>query len=69
MRIADLLESLHRLQKVTDDAKRQRIEQVLKAIDHDTDGVVDANLVLEVYGICQDRGDPCTMILSSCDCR
>lgn len=44
-----MLESLNKLRRVADDAKNKRIEEVLKAIDVDTDGAVDANLVLEVH--------------------
>uniref|UniRef100_A0A1I7ZZD5 SRP-alpha_N domain-containing protein n=1 Tax=Steinernema glaseri TaxID=37863 RepID=A0A1I7ZZD5_9BILA len=37
VRIKDLIESLHKLQKVTDEAKSKRIEEVLNAMDLNTD--------------------------------
>jgi len=57
VRIKDLLESLHKLQTVTDDAKSKRIEEVLTALDLDTDGKVDASLVLEVIELLGKHAD------------
>uniref|UniRef100_A0A1I7ZY59 Mitochondrial proton/calcium exchanger protein n=1 Tax=Steinernema glaseri TaxID=37863 RepID=A0A1I7ZY59_9BILA len=57
VRIKDLIESLHKLQKVTDEAKSKRIEEVLNAMDLDTDGKVDASLVLEVIELLGKHAD------------
>ncbi|KAI1704977.1 LETM1-like protein domain-containing protein [Ditylenchus destructor] len=48
VKITDLLDSLKKLQRVADDAKSKRIEEILHAIDVDKDGSIDAPLVLEV---------------------
>lgn len=48
VRIKDLLMSLSKLKDVADDVKSKRIEEVLHAMDVDTDGKVDVNLALEV---------------------
>lgn len=48
VRIKDLLMSLNKLKDVADDVKSKRIEEVLHALDVDTDGKVDVNLALEV---------------------
>ncbi|KAK0421194.1 hypothetical protein QR680_015102 [Steinernema hermaphroditum] len=57
VRIKDLIESLHKLQKVTDEAKSNRVEEVLTAMDLDTDGKVDASLVLEVIELLGKHAD------------
>uniref|UniRef100_A0A914WSC7 Mitochondrial proton/calcium exchanger protein n=1 Tax=Plectus sambesii TaxID=2011161 RepID=A0A914WSC7_9BILA len=48
VRINDLVESLTQLQQIGDEKKKQRIQEVLTALDDDTDGVIDVNLALEV---------------------
>lgn len=57
VRITDLIESLQKLKKVTDDSKRARIEEVLIAIDEDKDGIIDADLVLEVISLMEKHSD------------
>jgi len=57
VKIKDLLDSLTKLKKMTDEASSKHIEEVLKALDVDTDGIVDANLVLEVLEILGNHKD------------
>ncbi|CAD5222190.1 unnamed protein product [Bursaphelenchus xylophilus] len=55
--IADLLNSLSSLKEASDLAKSTRIAEVLKAMDEDTDGKIDAKLALKVIELLGKHGD------------
>ncbi|KAK6028491.1 LETM1-like protein [Ostertagia ostertagi] len=65
VRVQDLVDALTKLQASpaiagdTQEAKerRSRIEQLLLSIDHDADGIIDADLVLEVIALMERHGD------------
>lgn len=46
--INELVLALKRMQKVPDDEKHKRIEEVLKALDIDKDGAIDIEHALKV---------------------
>ncbi|KAK6754431.1 hypothetical protein RB195_013438 [Necator americanus] len=66
VRVQDLIDALTKLQsKPAEDgesakeaeARRSRIEQLLVSIDQDADGIIDADLVLEVIALLEKHGD------------
>ncbi|KHJ84596.1 hypothetical protein OESDEN_15688 [Oesophagostomum dentatum] len=66
VRVQDLIDALTKLQSkpAADgesakeaEARRARVEQLLTAIDHDEDGIIDADLVLEVIALVEKHGD------------
>ncbi|KAJ1372227.1 hypothetical protein KIN20_034322 [Parelaphostrongylus tenuis] len=66
VRVRDLIDSLTKLQSslVADGAsskeieeRRSRVEQLLTSIDHDADGFIDADLMLEVISLLGKHGD------------
>ncbi|RCN25832.1 hypothetical protein ANCCAN_28453, partial [Ancylostoma caninum] len=66
VRVQDLIDALTKLQaKPAQDgestkeaeARRSRIEQLLVSIDQDADGIIDADLVLEVIALLEKHGD------------
>lgn len=57
MRVDDLVNSLNRLRKMPDEEKRQEIEQVVRALDDDTDGLIDPHLVLQAIDLLSRHKD------------
>ncbi|KAK5972668.1 Leucine zipper and EF-hand containing transmembrane protein 1, partial [Trichostrongylus colubriformis] len=64
VRVRDLVDALTKLQSQAAAADSQeakdrlsRIEQLLLSIDHDADGIIDADLVLEVIALMERHGD------------
>lgn len=56
VKIQDLINSLEGL-KEGDDDRKTRIEQLLKGLDDDKDGVIDGKLVLEVIGLLEKHNN------------
>lgn len=57
VKIQDLVESLAKLQSISDQAKSKRIEEVLQAMDEDTDGCIDSKLALQVLELLSKHKD------------
>ncbi|VDM58852.1 unnamed protein product [Angiostrongylus costaricensis] len=65
VRVQDLIDSLTKLQSSLADGesskeideRRSRVEQLLLSIDHDADGFIDGDLMLEVISLLEKHGD------------
>ncbi|VDN34416.1 unnamed protein product [Cylicostephanus goldi] len=66
VRVQDLIDALTKLQAspaasgesdTEAEARRARIEQLLKSIDSDADGIVNADTILEVIALVEKHGD------------
>uniref|UniRef100_A0A915A7N1 Letm1 RBD domain-containing protein n=1 Tax=Parascaris univalens TaxID=6257 RepID=A0A915A7N1_PARUN len=57
MRVDDVIKSLRSLAKLLDEQKQIQIEKVVRALDEDTDGIIDAHIVLRAIELLNQHKD------------
>ncbi|VDM23987.1 unnamed protein product [Toxocara canis] len=57
LRVEDVIKQLRSLVKLPDDQKRTEMEKVVRALDEDTDGIIDANVVLKAIELLSRHKD------------
>uniref|UniRef100_F1KUQ5 LETM1 and EF-hand domain-containing protein 1 n=1 Tax=Ascaris suum TaxID=6253 RepID=F1KUQ5_ASCSU len=57
MRVDDVIKSLRSLARILDEQKQIQIEKVVRALDEDTDGIIDAHIVLRAIELLNQHKD------------